>query len=115
FNTGLFFKNVSTFSNLRDKAFTWDTTERFDTDSEISYPTKVGILEFKPYVGGRNTYYSRTAVAGEKNEIRGFLKSGASLSTKFFKIYNVETDAFGINIHKLRHIITPSIDYSYTS
>ena len=55
----------------------------------------------------------KTKSADEYNVLRGIFKTGASLSTKFYKIMDVDTEFFGVPVKRLRHIITPSIDYVY--
>ena len=76
--TGLFFKNTSTFSNLTRKTAApsevRQKTMRMDVDSELSFPTKLGFIEFKPFVGGRQTYYSRTKDPGKYDTIRGIFR-----------------------------------------
>lgn len=115
--TPFYYKNITTFSNLT-KEFASPTdnrlkTMRLDIDQEFSYPTKFGIIEFNPYVGTRQTYYSRTIDPSQHSVIRGIFKTGSSLSTKFFRIYDAQIDAFGLKVDRLRHIITPSVNYSY--
>jgi lipopolysaccharide assembly outer membrane protein LptD (OstA) len=118
-DTGLYFQNISTYSNLTKRSASPSEvrpeTQRVDTDNKVSYPMKVGFIEFTPFVGGRNTYYSRTLDPDKYNSIRGILKTGASLSTKFYRVYETEFDKYGLEIHRLRHIITPSISYEYNS
>lgn len=119
FNTGFYFRNITSFASLVKKGASpsdrRDSTKRFDTDYEISYPKKLGFVEVKPFVGGRNTFYTRTNDASVTDEMREVYRAGASLSTKFYKIYDLETDALGLDISRLRHIITPSINYEYTT
>ncbi len=115
--TGLYLKNVTTYSNLIKKTAAPSEartkTMRLHTDSELSYPMKIGFIEFKPYIGSQQTYYSRAKNKDQYNSIRGIFKTGASLSTKFYKVFDVKTNALGVNINRLRHIITPSISYNY--
>ena len=115
--TGLFFRNTSIYSNLSSKQASPSElrleTMRLDTDSELSYPMKVGIIEMRPFVGGEHTYYSKTKDQEEYDAIRGIFRTGASLSTKFYKVFDVEMEKWGLNIHRLRHIVTPSTSYSY--
>ena len=40
---------------------------RVDTDNQMSYPMKIGFIEFTPFVGGRNTYYSKTKAIAERH------------------------------------------------
>lgn len=115
--TGLYFKNVSTFSKLIRKtpapSEVRPETTRFDTDNEFSYPLKAGIIEFKPFVGAQNTYYSRTAVPGRNDIFRTQFKTGVSASTKFYRVFDVEMDKWGFEINRLRHIITPTVSYQF--
>ncbi len=115
--TGLFLRNTSAFADLVKKEASPSgvraKTMRFDTDTTVSYPMKIGFIEVKPFVGGRETYYSRTAAADERSVLRGMFRTGADLSTKFYRIYDVETERFGLHIHRLRHIVSPSLSYRY--
>lgn len=115
--SNFYFKDRSTFSNLAKKDASPSEvhleTMRVDTDNELSYPMKVGIIEFKPFVGGRSTYYTKTKDPDKYDSIRGIFRTGASLSTKFYKLMDVESNFMGLDIHRLRHIITPSINYEY--
>lgn len=119
YDSGFYFKNVSSFVSLVKKdaspSEVRESTKRVDTDYEISYPMKAGIFEVKPFVGGRETFYTRTEDADITDELRQVYRTGASLSTKFYKIYDLETDTLGLNISRLRHIITPSINYEITT
>ena len=74
---------------------------------------KIKFIELTPFVGERSTYYSKTKDPDEWGSIRGIFRTGASLSTKFYKAMDIDKNFWGIEIHKLRHIITPSIDYEY--
>lgn len=116
-NSGFFFKNTSSYVNLVKKfAAPSETnleTKRVDTQNELSYPMKIAFLEFKPYVGGQHTYYSRTINRADYNSVRGQFWTGADVSTKFSRVYDVNGKFWGMNINKLRHIIAPSIGYFY--
>jgi len=117
--TGLFISNTSSFVNLTRKTAAPSEArkkaKRIDSESILSYPMKVGFVEFKPFVGGRNTYYSRTTDPEKYNSIRGLFTTGASFSTKFYKIMDVKVDKWGLEINRLRHIITPTISYKFTT
>ncbi len=112
-----YFRNKTTYSNLSLKqpspTEVRKSTERVDTDSQISYPMKLGIIEFQPFVGGEETYYSRTNDPSQYHIMRGIFKTGASLSTKFYKIFDVDRKFFGVEVKRLRHLITPTVSYSY--
>ncbi len=119
--TGLYAQTTDTFSNLvRKTAGAPDpTTEdsqktmRFDTKNQISYPMKIAFVELKPYAGGEETYYSRTADLAQRNIIRGQFFTGADASTKFYRTWNVRKNFLGVEINGLRHIVTPTAAYLY--
>lgn len=118
-DSGLFLSHQSSFSKLVKKFASPSErrfkTYRFYTDNQLDYPMKIGFIEFKPFIGTEQTYYSRTARVDEEDQIRGLFKTGITGSTKFYRIYNVHFDKFGFDINRLRHVITPSITYDYTS
>lgn len=89
------------------------TSTRFDTKNTLSYPTKIGFIQFRPFVSSRQTFYDKGA-NGQSGIVRTIFYSGADLSTKFFRIFDVKTNALGLDINGLRHVITPSIGYLYT-
>ncbi len=115
--TGLYFRNTTIYTNLTSKQPSPTEvrleTMRVDTDSELAYPMKVGIFEMRPFVGGEHTYYSKTKDPDEYDTLRGIFRTGASLSTKFYKVFDTEVEKWGLDIHRLRHIITPSASYLY--
>ena len=117
FDTGAYLKSIVTYSNLVRKTAApsddRDKTHRLNLDNELSYPFKLSIFELRPFVGGQNTFYSRTPSGTEDGIMRGAFRTGASLSTKFYRIFDVDTDAFKLNINRLRHIVTPSVAYLY--
>lgn len=89
-------------------------TTRLDSQNRISYPTKVGFVEITPFVGQRETFYTRTKEPSRYNIVRSIFETGASLSTKFYKTFDVEGDFWGMKINKIRHIINPMVEYKYT-
>ncbi|MFA6321554.1 MAG: LPS export ABC transporter periplasmic protein LptC [Candidatus Omnitrophota bacterium] len=87
---------------------------RFDANNKISYTMQFfRTLNVAPFVGTEDTYYSRT-LGGETNRIRTVFNAGVETSVKFYKIFDVATNFLGIDINKLRHIITPTANYYYT-
>ena len=115
--TKFYLRSANTFSNLvlKDNPVTESKkTMRLDTDNAISRPFKVAFIEVNPFVGGEQTYYSRSNDLKERNLVRTAFKTGTSLSTKFMRVWNYKKELFGMKIDKLRHIITPGISYAYT-
>jgi Organic solvent tolerance protein OstA len=87
---------------------------RLDTYNRLNYPVKL-LKSFNttPYMGMRQTYYSRNAL-GRTNIVRGVFNAGVDNSIKFYKIYDINTNALDLNINKLRHVVTPMVNYYYT-
>jgi LPS-assembly protein len=88
---------------------------RLDTYNRLSYVTKV--LEFlwlTPYAGVRETYYSKDPWS-IKSAMRTIFDAGLDASTKFYKIYDYKTNFLGLDINRLRHIITPTAQYYYAN
>jgi len=106
---------LTTF-NKRSTATSFPDNEvkvtRFNSDNKLSLPLKLAFIEFAPFVKLGETVYDKSA-DGSSLPARTVFYGGADASTKFYRIYNVNTDFMGLDINKLRHIITPSIKYSY--
>lgn len=115
--SGFYLQSTNTFSNLvaRQPSPTEDRrkTMRFDTDNEISYPTRISFVQFTPWVGGHETYYSRSNDPDPRDVWRGAFKTGADLTTRFMKVFNFDRGFLGTDVTKMRHIISPSVSYLY--
>jgi uncharacterized protein (UPF0335 family) len=88
---------------------------RVDTFHQFSLPeTFFGWLNVTPLVGGRLTYYSD--VDGPQihtnQQLRALFNTGVDVSTKASRIYQDAESSF-LDVHELRHIIQPEIDYAY--
>jgi len=114
-----YFESISQLGTYNKKASTAPVTidevtdTRLDTKNTLSLPTKIGFIQFKPFVSSRQTFYDQGA-NGQAGIIRTIFYSGADVSTKFYRIFNVKTNALGLDINGLRHVITPSVGYLYT-
>lgn len=87
---------------------------RLDTKNTLSYPMKIAFLQVKPYVSSRQTAYSKGA-NDQTGIIRTIFYSGVDLSTKFYRTFDaVKSNFLKLDINGLRHVITPTIGYSYT-
>jgi hypothetical protein len=73
---------------------------------------KASVIRLAPFVSSRQTLYDK-AEDGSSLPIRNIFYSGVDASTKFYRIFNVKSNFLGMEIDSLRHIITPSISYSY--
>jgi len=114
-DTGLFYQGEANVGSLT-RAIAGGpnrTTERADLFSELSYPTGLSGIQFVPKVGIRQTYYGKDLLNNE-DVTRGMLTTGFDLSTRFRKMYDLETHLWGWELLGLRHIVEPGIQYRYT-
>ncbi len=74
-------------------------------------------LEVTPNIGTRQTYYTKDAQGstreGERNVIVGQFLTGVDSSIKFSRTFPVTTNAWGLNINRLRHLVAPTVSYAY--
>ncbi|MFH1848180.1 MAG: LPS assembly protein LptD [Candidatus Omnitrophota bacterium] len=111
-----FYKGDMTASSL-DKRFanSGDNLDvmRIDSYNQLSYPFRaIKLLSIDPYVGFRDTYYSREKDSDE-DRYRKALCYGVDMSTSFFKAFDYSTNAFGLDVNGLRHILTPNAGFYY--
>ncbi len=102
---------------------TFDNTTQFQKDlsvarvdvyNQLSYAMRFfRALNVTPFVGTEDTYYSRSK-DGDTNFVRTVFNAGVDNSIKFYRVYDVQTNFLGLDINKLRHIITPTVGYFYT-
>lgn len=116
FDSFFYFKTDTTFANLNKK--TGRTVDdlnvmRFDTYNKLSVPLRIAdFLSIAPYTGMRDTLYSRQANIHE-DELRAAFYTGIDISTKLAKTYNASGEFLGIDFNKVRHLVTPTIQYQY--
>lgn len=86
---------------------------RLDTYNQVSYPKRLfEFLSLNPYIGFRETAYSRQKDLDRRIN-RNIIYAGVEISSNFYKIFDYSTDAFGFKINRLRHILTPNINFFY--
>jgi LPS-assembly protein len=111
-----YFRNISSFSNLEKKSEALadldDLVTRVDTYNQFSLPFKASIFALTPYTGLRETYYSQNK-EGNSVDPRTVFYSGLDMSTKFYRIFDVNSDFLGMDLNGLRHIVTPNVKYSF--
>ncbi|MFH1853733.1 MAG: LptA/OstA family protein [Candidatus Omnitrophota bacterium] len=112
----VYFKTDTTFTNLNSK--TADSASdsdvvRLDTYNKLTSPLRIAdFLSVSPFVGMRDTLYSKD-INGEEDEFRTAFYTGIDVSTKFYKTHEASGRFLGVEYNKLRHIITPTIEYEY--
>jgi len=105
-------KNTSTSTPSTNAATPDAHVNRLDTTNKFSLPMRVSFIQFKPFIGNRETFYS-CDVNGSTIPPRTILYSGADLSTKFYRLFNTQSNFLGMEVNGLRHIITPTVSYNY--
>jgi LPS-assembly protein len=118
-DTDLYYSSNTYFANLAKKfADSEDSSSysawRFDSYNEISHRKKyLGFLNFSPYLGLRETFYSKNSSAKE-HILRGNLYTGFNSSSRLYKIFEPYGGRFLLSKADLvRHVITPIIKYQY--
>lgn len=116
-DTGFYFKSLNTASRLIRKypSASDDSrrTVRMDSDTELSRPFKLSFLEMRPFAGTEQTYFTRTIDKADHDSVRGIFRTGMDVSTKFYRVFDVDFDRFGVEVNKLRHVLTPTVSYLY--
>jgi len=87
---------------------------RFDTTNKIIMPMRLAFINASPFVGLRNTVYDKDVNNGAMADSpRTMFMTGVDMSTKFYRLFDVNSNFLGMDINGLRHIITPSVGYAY--
>ena len=109
-------------ANLQTKrAHSDDDTDvvRVDWFQQLSYAMNLlRPLELTPKAGVRQTYYTKDRQGSDRhdaqrNVVSGQASLGADASLKLFRVFPVTTNWLGLNLHLLRHVVTPTIAYAY--
>ena len=121
FESPVYFNNTTSYANFNQKYSTIpsptdrrDNNQRVDNYTRFSLPLKLFFIDVNPYAGNRETYYRRIIDRGDEGVFREVWDSGVDLTTRFYRIFDVNADIWGIKINKLRHVIGPNVTYGYT-
>jgi len=99
---------------LIDQGYNEDFVGRFDTRHEFSIVQQAGIFNIVPFIVGRLTMYTDDFedFSSESDAKRVHIGAGVRVHTQFQHVDNdAESRVFGI--HRLRHIIEPSVTLWY--
>jgi lipopolysaccharide assembly outer membrane protein LptD (OstA) len=91
------------------------TAARADTFHQFTLPeTFFGWLNITPRMGGRATYYSDVngPQVHTNQQARGVFNTGVDVSFKAARVFRDAENSL-LDVHELRHIIEPDIDYGY--
>ena len=119
-STPFYLESISQAANFNKKeAVPSDSSEdesvnRLDSFNKVSLPVKLAFIQFGPFAGIRETYYS-SETDDSSISPRTIFYTGAEAATKFYRIFDVKSGFLGMDINGLRHIITPKASYTYNN
>ncbi|MFH1413780.1 MAG: hypothetical protein ABIG56_02930 [Candidatus Omnitrophota bacterium] len=114
-----YFQNESSLANLNKKEATSSTVPdeenvvRLDTTNKFSLPARLAFFRLTPFIFSRQTIYDKGVDGILSTPVRTIFGSGIEVSTKFYRFFEVKSNFLGMEINRLRHIITPTISYAY--
>ena len=89
--TSIYLTHKTTFSVLNKKYATPSPDDedvvRFDSNNKITLPLRFMFLQLSPYIGLRETIYSKN-IRGDPITPRTNFYTGMDVSTKFYRIFN---------------------------
>jgi len=104
-------------------------TAHSETDTDVvraswrqGFTYALGLLrpvEVTPNISVQQAYYTKDKQGGaerpqgKRDVISGQFSTGTDASVKLFRIFPVATNAWGLNLNLLRHVLTPTVKYSY--
>lgn len=89
-----------------------DYVNRFTTRQELTYPMQLGIFRVVPFVVGRFTAYDNdfSEFSRQAEDLRYFGGGGVRIATQFSRVDDT-VDSRLFDLHRLRHIIEPSVTF----
>jgi len=69
-------------------------------------------INFRPTVTFNHAFFSKGATE-QAPQFQQALATGFDMSGRLFRVFPIETNWMGLHINKLRHVINPSLGYSY--
>ncbi|MBI4342742.1 MAG: LPS assembly protein LptD [Candidatus Omnitrophica bacterium] len=96
-----------------------DDVVRVDWFQQLSYALNwFRPIQLTPKAGVRQTYYTKDIQGssrhdGNRDLLSGQFSAGIDSSLKLFRIFPVKTNALGLDINLLRHVLTPAVNYAY--
>ncbi|OGW76149.1 MAG: hypothetical protein A2Z72_06435 [Omnitrophica bacterium RBG_13_46_9] len=104
-----FIKRYNNYYTQEDRSP--DKALRIDNFYKFSYAAKLfNFLYVTPFVTTRQTFYSMNRWK-ERSELRSIYDEGVDISTKFYRVFDINSNFMGLDMHRLRHIITPSATF----
>lgn len=113
-NSNVYYKNEESLINFNKKTARSDIDTdvvRLDTFHEIAYPKRLFFVSLKPFLNWRSNYYSKNN-ADEENMTRQVAGGGIDIGTKFYRIFDINTNVLKLDVNGVRHILEPTIKYN---
>jgi len=119
--TPFYWENTSVFGNYNYKYGNDGTNaakvnnfdmSRFDMSNKMSMPMRAAFIQFTPFVQNEVTSYNAD-INGNSIAPRIIFSAGSEMSTKFYRTFRVKNNFLGMDINGLRHVITPTINYTF--
>jgi len=111
---------VTNFETKRAHADNDTDVVRVDWFQQFKYAMNLfRPIEVTPRVGVRQAYYTKDKQGGserpqgKRDLLSGQFSMGADASLKLFRTFPFSTNAWGLDLNWLRHVITPTLAYSY--
>ena len=114
-NTNFYYNSEQSITNFskkydEDLELRDENSLRIDDYNKFSYAAKLfKFLYVTPSIATRQTYYSQDRWKNPK--FRSMYETAVEVSTRFYRVFNVESNVWGLDLHNLRHIVAPSIRY----
>ncbi|MBI5873249.1 MAG: LPS-assembly protein LptD [Candidatus Omnitrophica bacterium] len=111
----LYYKSTTSMAHLMNTPAGSSVTadiSRADTSNQLTYLFRFFSVDFSPFVGHRDTFYTH-GLDSDEDLVRTMFFSGIDMSTKFFRLFDFQTDFMNLDIHNIRHVVTPSVQYRY--
>lgn len=111
-----YFQDDSSYINYNYKnavpSDSWNDVSynKLSTTNRFSLPSRVSIFAVTPFISEQLAFNDK-GIYGSTYET--MFSTGADLSTKFYRVFDVNTNLWNLNINGLRHIITPTAGYSH--
>ncbi|MDD5583977.1 MAG: LptA/OstA family protein [Candidatus Omnitrophica bacterium] len=114
-SSNFYFESQSTAGNLGYRVADEEThyeAGRLHTHNTISYAQNIKWLYINPFAGGYTTLYSKDLTERE-GVVRVAPETGINFSTKLYRNFDTSFDFGSEKITQMRHILTPTLSYSY--
>ncbi|UCD55341.1 MAG: LPS-assembly protein LptD [Candidatus Omnitrophota bacterium] len=88
-----------------------DESVRIDGYHKLSYAGKFfKFLYLTPFIATRQTFYTRNRWK-ETSQLRSIYEQGFDISAKFYRLFDISSNILDLDLHGLRHIITPNMGF----